>query len=66
MVTGNSLLITFSVYGSAVLAFQKSKGLLADGIVGLITLGALKLTKESKLPSVINKVTTTMVSKMFP
>jgi predicted chitinase len=51
---------------AAVLAFQKSKRLLADGIVGSRTLHALGLSKESALPSVVNKVTTTIVSKMFP
>jgi len=51
---------------AAVLAYQKSKGLLSDGVVGSRTLGALGLTKDKKLPSVVNKVTTTMVSKMFP
>jgi len=51
---------------AAVLAFQKSKGLLADGIAGPRTLGGLKLVKDSKLPSVVDKVTTNMVSKMFP
>ena len=51
---------------AALLAFQKSKGLLADGIAGPRTLGELKLVNDSKLPSVVDKVTTTMVSKMFP
>jgi putative chitinase len=49
---------------AAVLAFQKSKGLLADGIVGPRTLAALELTEDSNLPSVINKVTATLVSKI--
>ncbi|MCW9064883.1 MAG: peptidoglycan-binding protein [Ignavibacteriaceae bacterium] len=51
---------------AALIAFQKSKGLLADGVAGPRTLGGLKLVKDSKLPSVVHKVTTTMVSKMFP
>jgi peptidoglycan L-alanyl-D-glutamate endopeptidase CwlK len=51
---------------AALIAFQKSKGLLADGIAGARTLNALGLVKNSKLPSVVDKVTTTMVSKMFP
>jgi predicted chitinase len=51
---------------AAVLAFQKSKGLLADGTVGPRTLAALGLVENSKLPSVVDKVTATMVSKMFP
>jgi predicted chitinase len=50
----------------AVSAFQKSKGLLADGIVGPRTLTELGLTEDPNLPSVIDKVTPTMVSKMFP
>jgi peptidoglycan L-alanyl-D-glutamate endopeptidase CwlK len=51
---------------AAVLAFQKSKALLADGIVGPRTLAALGLTKNPNLPSVTNNVTDIMVSKMFP
>lgn len=51
---------------AAVLAFQKSKGLLADGVAGTITLNALGLIENSILPSVVNKVTATIVSKMFP
>jgi hypothetical protein len=51
---------------AAVLAFQNSKGLLADGAAGPRTLSALGLVENSNLPSVVNKVTTTIVSKMFP
>lgn len=51
---------------AALIAFQKSKGILADGIAGPRTLGALGLVKNSKLPSVVDNVTATMVSKMFP
>lgn len=51
---------------AAVLAFQKSKGLLADGTAGPRTLAALGLVENSNLPSVVDKVTATMVSKMFP
>ncbi|MGB5287892.1 MAG: peptidoglycan-binding protein, partial [Ignavibacteriaceae bacterium] len=51
---------------AALLAFQKSKGLLAEGVAGPRTLGELKLVKDSNLPSVVSKVTSTMVSKMFP
>jgi peptidoglycan L-alanyl-D-glutamate endopeptidase CwlK len=51
---------------AAVLAFQKSKGLLADGVAGPCTLCALGLIENSNLPSVVSKVTATMVSKMFP
>ncbi len=51
---------------AAVIAFQKSKGLLADGIVGPRTQGALELTTDTQLPSVIPGVTVGIVSKMFP
>lgn len=51
---------------AAVLAFQKSKGLLADGNAGPITLNALGLTENLNIPSVISKISTTLVSKMFP
>ena len=51
---------------AAVLAFQKSAGLLADGIAGPRTLGALGLITDTSLPSVIPEVTVTIVSKMFP
>ncbi len=51
---------------AALLAFQKSKGLLADGVAGQSTLFALGLVEKSDLPSVVDKVTPTMVSKMFP
>jgi predicted chitinase len=51
---------------AALVAFQKSKGLLADGIAGPRTFFALGLQKSSKLPSVVDKVTATIVSKMFP
>ena len=51
---------------AAVIAFQKSEGLLADGIAGPRTLSALELTKTSNLPSVVNKVSSLIVSKMFP
>ena len=51
---------------AALIAFQKSKGLLADGTAGPRTLAELGLEEDSNLPSVVNKVTATMVSKMFP
>jgi putative chitinase len=51
---------------AAVMAFQKSEGLLADGIAGPRTLGALGLAEDSSLPSVIPGLTVTIVSKMFP
>src|SRR5512141_248158 len=51
---------------AALIGFQKSAGLLADGIAGPRTLGALGLVTNDKLPSVIPGLTVTMVSKMFP
>lgn len=51
---------------AALIGFQKSAGLLADGIAGPRTLGALGLVDNDSLPSVIAGVTVTMVSKMFP
>ncbi len=51
---------------AAVIGFQKSAGLLADGIAGPHTQTALKLTKNPNLPSVIAAVTPNIVSKMFP
>lgn len=51
---------------AAVLAFQKSKGLLADGNAGPVTLNALGLTENANIPSVVSRITPTIVSKMFP
>src|SRR5215470_3307729 len=51
---------------AAVLAFQKSAGLLADGIAGPRTQGALGLVTDTRLPSVISSVTVSMVCKMYP
>jgi putative chitinase len=51
---------------AAVIAFQQSAGLLADGIAGPRTQAALGLVADSTLPSVIPTVTVTVVSKMFP
>jgi putative chitinase len=51
---------------AAVVAFQKSEGLLADGVAGPRTLGALGLVADTSLPPVIPGVTVTVVSKMFP
>jgi len=51
---------------AALIGFQKSAGLLADGIAGPRTLGALALVANNSLPSVIPGVTVTLVSKMFP
>lgn len=51
---------------AALIAFQKSEGLLADGVAGPRTLTALGLTKDDTLPSAIPNVTPLIVSKMFP
>jgi putative chitinase len=51
---------------AAVIAFQKSEGLLADGIAGPRTQRALELITDPNLPSAIPSVTVTIVSKMFP
>src|SRR3989304_2404722 len=51
---------------AAVIAFQKSEGLLADGIAGPRTQRALGLIADDSLPNVIPGVTVTAVSKMFP
>ena len=51
---------------AAVMAFQKSRGLLADGIAGPRTLTALKLSNSDALPSALPAATVTVVSKMFP
>jgi len=51
---------------AAVIAFQKSKGLLADGTAGPRTLNALGLMESDQLSSAIPQVTAAIVSKMFP
>lgn len=51
---------------AAVMAFQKSQGLLADGIAGPRTLHALGQTQGNRLPSAVPQVTVAVVSKMFP
>jgi putative chitinase len=51
---------------AAVLAFQKSEGLLADGIAGPRTLSALGLSDTADLDSVMLGVTPRVVSEMFP
>jgi putative chitinase len=51
---------------AAVMAFQKSEGLLADGVVGARTLKALGLTKNDSLPSVLDQLTPRLVCEMFP
>jgi putative chitinase len=51
---------------AAVLAFQKSRGLAADGIAGPNTAAALGLSTIPRVPSAIPNVTVPVVSKMFP
>ena len=51
---------------AAVLAFQKSEGLLADGNVGPRTAAALGLIDAPQIPSVLPGVTVQIVSQMFP
>jgi putative chitinase len=51
---------------AAVLAFQRSEGLAADGIVGPNTALALGLAAIPSVPSSIPGVTTQIVSQMFP
>ena len=51
---------------AALIAFQRSRGLLADGIAGPRTLTALKLAKSDALPSALPAATVTVVSKIFP
>ncbi|NPT58184.1 peptidoglycan-binding protein [Paraburkholderia elongata] len=58
------------VYGqgtvAAVMGFQQSEGLLADGIAGPRTLTSLGLSDSNALPSAIPGVTVEIVSQMFP
>jgi putative chitinase len=51
---------------AAVIAYQRSEGLLADGIAGPRTQHALGLVSDGTLPSVIPGVTVTLVSRVFP
>lgn len=51
---------------AAVMNFQRSAGLLADGVVGSRTLAAVGLVKQAKGPNIIPKVTVNIVSQMFP
>lgn len=51
---------------AAVVGFQKSKGLLADGIVGPRTAAKLGLVESTVINTVLPQVTTTLVSRMFP
>ncbi|MGA9575847.1 MAG: peptidoglycan-binding protein [Lysobacterales bacterium] len=51
---------------AALLAFQKSENLLADGIAGPRTLMALGITHKADLPSAIPGVTPRIVTQIFP
>jgi len=51
---------------AAVLAYQRSEGLLVDGVAGPRTRAALGLAEDDTLTSVIPQVTVTVVSRMFP
>jgi len=51
---------------AALIAFQKSENLLADGVAGPRTQTALELVDDPALPSAIAGVTVTAVSRMFP
>lgn len=51
---------------AAVLAFQSSKGLLADGIAGPRTMSELGLVDSNTLPDATDQVSVQVVSQMFP
>lgn len=51
---------------AAVLAFQRSQSLLADGVAGPRTLTALGLSDDDALPNAIPAFTVAVVSRMFP
>ena len=51
---------------AAVIAFQKSQGLLPDGVAGPRTLSALGLVKDDDLPSAVPALTVQVVSEMCP
>lgn len=51
---------------AALIACQKSLGLLADGVAGPRTLAALGLTEDDGLASVLAGVTVQAVARMFP
>ncbi|MDD4881905.1 MAG: peptidoglycan-binding protein [Gallionellaceae bacterium] len=51
---------------AALIAFQKSRDLLADGIAGPRTLAALGMADDDSLPSSIAGVTTQVVARLFP
>jgi len=49
---------------AAVAAFQRSEGLLVDGVAGPRTLAALGLTDDARLPSCLEDVSVQLVSRM--
>ncbi|HLK47495.1 MAG TPA: peptidoglycan-binding protein [Bryobacteraceae bacterium] len=51
---------------SAVMAFQRNQGLVADGVVGPRTAAALGLIAPADVPSALPGVTLHIVSQMFP
>ena len=51
---------------AALLAFQTSEEMLADGVAGPRTLAALQLAESDKLPDAGGAVSVEMVSQMFP
>lgn len=51
---------------AAVMAFQKSEGLLADGIAGPRTQAALGLAESPALPDALPAVTVQLASSLFP
>src|SRR5512139_3262679 len=51
---------------AALIRFQKSRGLVADGIAGPRTLAALNLKIDERIISVIPLVTVDVVRQMFP
>ncbi len=51
---------------AAVLAFQHSAGLVADGVAGPRTLSALGLASDARLPSVLPSLTLALVTTLFP
>jgi predicted chitinase len=51
---------------NALIAFQRSRGLIADGFAGPITLRTLEIEISAETPSLFEKITPEIVSKMFP
>lgn len=51
---------------AAVMSFQSSEGLLADGIAGPRTLSALGIVEDDSLPESLSFISVQVVSEMFP